>query len=396
MNHFILIGISDHPQPEFSREVKEIVRTHRIFSGGKRHYSIVREMLPKQHEWLNITIPISEVLEQYKSQSETIVVFASGDPLFYGFANTLQREFPEAKLQVHSYFNSLQLLAQKCSLPYAHMTNTSVTGRPWDELDKALIEGKEMIGVLTDKKKTPAQIAQRLLEYGYYNYQLTIGEALGGSEEKIETMNLENAAKRDFNTLNCVILSRITVKQKHFGIAETEFHHLEGRPKMITKMPIRLFSLALLDLTNRKVFWDVGFCTGSVSIEARLQFPHLTICSFEIREESDALFDQNTRKFGAPGIQKYIGDFFNQNLDLLPRPDAVFIGGHGGRIKEMITLVAQYLSSEGVIVINAVAQKSQTEFLEICKELKLNILSKNTMVLDDHNPITLIAATKRG
>ena len=52
---------------------------------------------------------------------------------------------------------------------------------------------------------------------------------------------------------------------------------------MITKAPIRLLTLQALELNRRRVFWDIGFCTGSVSIEARLQFPHLAVISFEIR-----------------------------------------------------------------------------------------------------------------
>ena len=81
---------------------------------------------------------------------------------------------------------------------------------------------------------------------------------------------------------------------------------LSGREKMITKMPIRLLSLSMLDLRNRERFWDIGFCTGSVSIEAKLLFPHLHITSFEIREEGRKLMTENCRRFGTPGIEAII------------------------------------------------------------------------------------------
>ena len=74
-------------------------------------------------------------------------------------------------------------------------------------------------------------------------------------------------------------------------------------------MPIRLLSLSMLDLRNRERFWDIGFCTGSVSIEATLMFPHLHITSFEIREEGRKLMTENCRRFGTPGIEAIIGDF---------------------------------------------------------------------------------------
>lgn len=52
---------------------------------------------------------------------------------------------------------------------------------------------------------------------------------------------------------------------------------------MITKAPIRLLTLAQLDLRRYQTLWDIGFCTGSVSIEAKLQFPHLHVVAFEQR-----------------------------------------------------------------------------------------------------------------
>ena len=71
------------------------------------------------------------------------------------------------------------------------------------------------------------------------------------------------------------------------GHGDEEFTLLDHRERMITKMPIRLLSLQALDLPLRHTLWDIGFCTGSVSIEAKLQFPHLHIEAFEIRQECD-------------------------------------------------------------------------------------------------------------
>lgn len=99
---------------------------------------------------------------------------------------------------------------------------------------------------------------------------------------------------------------------------------------MITKAPIRLLTLAQLDLRRHQTLWDIGFCTGSVSIEAKLQFPHLHVVAFEQRPEGKRLMELNAARFGTPGIITRIGDFLQAELDDLPAPDAVFIGGHGG------------------------------------------------------------------
>ena len=174
----------------------------------------------------------------------------------------------------------------------------SLTGRPWPEFDKALIERTTKIGILTDKEHTPATIAQRMIDYGYTNYQMHVGEHLGNpSLEHVTTLSLEEASQRDFSHPNCLIIEQQgEMPTRPFGIPDADFTLLDGREKMITKMPIRLLTLQALELRKKNVFWDIGFCTGSISIEARLQFPHLQICAFEIRPECEAIIQENTRR----------------------------------------------------------------------------------------------------
>ena len=412
MQKFYVIGISDNPKPFFTPEVLEIIKNGKVFSGGKRHHEIVAPFLPPNVEWIDITAPLDAVFKQYSSlfilhSSLSIVVFASGDPLFFGFANTLKREFPEADIKVFPTFNSLQMLAHRLLMSYHDMRIVSLTGRPWPEFDRALIERAEKIGVLTDKEHTPAVIAQRMLEYGYTYYTMYVGEHLGNPNlEMVTTLTLEEATKRDFNHPNCVILavanfSLFTLHSSlRYGIPDKDFVFLDGREKMITKMPIRLLTLQALDLPKRKVLWDIGFCTGSVSIEARLQFPHLQIEAFEIRPECEAIMNENTRRFGAPGIHVHIGDFLKTDISTLPAPDAVFIGGHGGRLKEIMVKVLTVLTPDGYIVMNSVkAPKvlvdSHQLWDEACAELGLTQAPILRMQLNDYNPIEILKAFQK-
>ena len=169
---FIVIGITDAPQPWFPPEVLDIIRQGKLFSGGKRHHEIVAPLLPADSQWIDITVPLDAVFEQYHDE---VVVFASGDPLFFGFANTIKRKMPEAKMVVYPSFNSLQMLAHRLLMPYQDMRIVSLTGRPWPAFDSALIERAPKIGILTDKEHTPAAIAQRMLDYGYTSYTMHIG-----------------------------------------------------------------------------------------------------------------------------------------------------------------------------------------------------------------------------
>ena len=462
MQRFIVIGITDDPEPFFPPEVMDIIKQGKVFSGGKRHHEIVAPLLPADAQWIDITVPIDAVFEQYNVQFSArpkdacyqrdarmfnfqhVIIFASGDPLFFGFANTIKRKMPEAEIVLYPAFNSLQMLAHRLVMPYHDMRIVSLTGRPWHEFDRALIEVASKIGILTDKEHTPAAIAQRMLDYGYTNYKISVGEHLGNPLlEKVTTLTLEEAAQRDFSMPNCLILntnghelnmnfSQININDHScpingnsclindnsclindnscsingnsclnhfFGIPDDQFVLLDGREKMITKMPIRLLTLQALDLPSRHVFWDIGFCTGSVSIEARLQFPHLTICAFEIRPECEAIINENTRRFGAPGIDIHIGDFLETDISSLPRPDAVFIGGHGGRLKEIIAKVLTLLADDGVIVFNSVTSPkvpidSRRLWNEACQELGLRQEPPLHIQLNDYNPIEILKIQK--
>ena len=319
---------------------------------------------------------------------------------------------------VYPTFNSLQMLAHRLVMPYHDMRIVSLTGRPWHEFDKALIEKTDKIGVLTDREHTPSAIAQRMLDYGYTYYNMSVGEHLGNPTlEKVSILTLEEAAQRDFDHPNCLILntndhelnmnfSQIindhscpingnSCSNHIFGIPDSAFALLDGREKMITKMPIRLLTLQALELPKRHVFWDIGFCTGSVSIEARLQFPYLQICAFEIRPECEAIIQENARRFGAPGIDIHIGDFLETDISALPRPDAVFIGGHGGRLKDIMSKVLSVLAPDGIIVFNSViAPKVTTDsrqlWNEACAELGLQQDPPTRIQLNDNHPITLL------
>ena len=412
---FIIIGITDNPKPWFPPEVMDIIHRGNVFSGGKRHHEIMAPFLPEGADWINITVPLDDVFDQYdlcfkylskyQGISQSIIVFASGDPLFFGFANTIQRKMPEAELVVYPTFNSLQMLAHRLVMPYHDMRIVSLTGRPWPEFDRALIERVGKIGILTDREHTPASIAQRMLDYGYTDYQMFVGEHLGNPAlEKVTTLTLEEVAHHDFDHPNCVLLELTGNRPQRvpFGIPDSEFVLLDGREKMITKMPIRLLTLQALELPKRKVLWDIGFCTGSVSIEARLQFPHLHIEAFEIRSECEAIIHENTRQLGAPGINIHIGDFLETDITDLPRPDAVFIGGHGGKLKEIMAKVQKVLTDDGVIVFNSVTspvveqvverKSSRQLWDEACEELGLRQASPLRIQLNDFNPIEILSA----
>lgn len=390
---FQVIGIGNK-KTEPAEQVLELIQKHHVFSGGQRHYELVKHLLPEYHQWIPIKSPLDHLFESYQSTGETIVVFASGDPLFYGMANTLQTKYPSAEIYTYPYFSSIQLLVHRAGINSNPLQTVSVHGRSWAALDQALIKQEPLIGVLTDQEKSPSAIAKRLLQYGFTNYSIWIGEDLEGEKERVNHMTLEDASVHGSHPLNCVILKKETHRNVSFGIRDDEFEGLAGRPNMITKMPVRLCSIHALALGAKTVLWDIGFCTGSLSIEAKLHFPHLEIHAFEKRTECLQIMQNNQRKFGTPGIISSIGDIFDIDFSEINAPDAVFIGGHGGRLKELLQKVDQLITVGGTIVMNAVQEDSKEGFIATAKELNWKLEEPLQLRVDLHNEITILKAIK--
>ncbi len=390
---FTVVGLPNRMDFTPRTIVRRTIDTNTVFCGSERHREIVARWLPAGHRWLPLQ-PTHALLETAQELGKPVVVFASGDPLFYGIAAALRRAAPAARLRVLPWFNSIQLLCHRLALPYQELVATSVHGRDWAELDAALIRGERLVGVLTDAERTPAVVARRLLDYGFAHYTVHIGEALESPAERVRTLTAEQTTLERFDPLNCLVLAASEHRPPTLGIDEAAFAGLPGRPDMVTKMPVRLASLSRLDLARRRCLWDIGFCTGSISIEARRLHPHLRVFAFEKRPECATLLTRNARACGAPGIQAVMGDFFEQPLAPLPTPDAVFVGGHGGRLGELLARIDTELAPGGRVVLNAVLDTSRADFEAAVARLGYRTLPPLRLQVDDHNPIAVLAAEK--
>lgn len=401
--HIYMVGMDDNPQPKHIEVIIKSIKHDNIFSGGKRHYEIVKPFLPADAIWIEIKAPIDEVMAEYSrliQEDKVIVSFVSGDPFFFGFASTVRKNLLGVGMKVFPYFNSLQMFAHREQIAYENMHAVSVTGRPWHELDRALLEYRPLIGVLTDHVHTPDAIAKRMMEYHLdKDYTMRVAEHLGNpDEEKIyKIYSIEEISRMTFKSPNCVLLFKAphcNRQRPAVGIPDTEFLLLDDRAKMITKAPIRTIDLSLLELHNSRSFWDIGACTGSISIEARRQYPHLHIRAFEVREECETIIQSNARLHSAPGIDLHIGDFLDTTIEENTIVDAVFIGGHGGKLKEMVRKIVPHLDSlNGKIVFNSVLEESCKLFREAVEENGLKLHSEMNITLDQYNPITILCAT---
>lgn len=373
---------------------RKLLSEYSVFSGGKRHYELLRRLLPKEHTWIEISGKMQVLIDHFLAVEEPILIFTSGDPFFFGFGNTLKRLMPEVELNIVPWFSSVQRLCHKVQINAGEVKHVTLHGRSWKGLDVALLRNELAIGILTDIKHAPNAIAERLLSFGFNNYRVIVGEHLDGEQERITQLSLKEVSRMEFAALNTVILCKTVEIAQTTSFPDDFYETLEGRPGMMTKRPFRALAIQALELSNKSVFWDVGACTASVAIESKRMFPKLDITAFEIREECDTIIRDNLRKTVTPGIQVEIGDFFSKELPE-KSPDAVFIGGHGNRLEEMIQRIDSKLLPNGTLVMNTVSETSKEIFIKTTKELGYQLESPLNVNINEYNVINVLAATKR-
>ena len=143
------------------------------------------------------------------------------------------------------------------------------------------------------------------------------------------------------------------------GLPDSAFEQRKPLRGQITKREVRAVSLYSLGLRQDSVVWDVGAGSGSVAVEAALIAHRGTVYAIERDEASIGLLRANVNKWGAGNIRVVTGEAPGA-LEGLDDPDSVFVGGSGGRLADILEVVARRLNSGGRVVVNlAVLERTQ-------------------------------------
>ncbi|OAT80270.1 precorrin-6Y C5,15-methyltransferase (decarboxylating) subunit CbiT [Desulfotomaculum copahuensis] len=121
----------------------------------------------------------------------------------------------------------------------------------------------------------------------------------------------------------------------------------------MTKEEIRVVTLAKARLAPDQIVWDVGSGTGSLAVEAARLIGNGMVCAVERNPDGVKLIEANARRFELHNIRVVAGAA-PQALHGLPAPDRVLVGGSGGQLAAIVTVVDQVLHPGGRLVINAV------------------------------------------
>lgn len=283
------------------------------------------------------------------SGCEDCAVLYSGDTGFYSGARTLLPLLTERGIEAEVLpgLSSVQVLAARLGRSWQDWTLCSAHGAECDPV-AAVCQGKPAL-FLTGGPDGPARLCRELVQAGLGELPVTVGENLGFEGERVSQMTASRCAEGTFAPLN-VLLAEPAPRypRRAPGIPDGEFLRAEGVP--MTKQEVRAAILAKLAVGPEDICWDIGAGTGSVSVELALQCR--AVWAVERKPDALALARSNRERFGAWNLRLAEGTA-PAALEDFPTPDAVFVGGGGGGLSEILQAVCR-ANPEARVCVSAV------------------------------------------
>ncbi len=369
-----VVGIGNEGAESLTPRALAIVEKAEVLVGGQRLLDFFPHV---SAERVKIGAKLDEVLAAVAARrsERRVVVLATGDPNYFGITRALLRHVPAEDLEIIPNVSALQWAFAKAREPWDDAAFLTVHGRSMDGLIDA-VRGQRKICLFTDERNTPAAISRALLGAGLSDYQAILCEDLGSPGERVTRMPLDALAGYEAHPLNTLILlgpeaapARAPVAWTP-GLPEEAFDHRKPKLGLITKREVRVLSLARLALRPDSVVWDIGAGSGSVSIEAARLAPRGRVFAVEKNAEDAEIVRTNVAKFGVPHVS-VVHARAPEGLDGLPDPDAVFVGGSGGALSEILTVAAARLRPGGRIVVNAITVDTLYETVSVFRRLAL-------------------------
>ncbi|WP_442802474.1 precorrin-6y C5,15-methyltransferase (decarboxylating) subunit CbiE [Streptomyces sp. CMB-StM0423] len=298
-----------------------------------------------------------------------VVVLASGDPGFFGVVRVLAERFGPRLLDIRPAVPSLAVAFARVGLPWDDAVVVSAHGR---DLRTAVnvCRAHPKTAVLTGPGAGPAELGAALAGSGVPR-TLVVGTGLGSAREDVVHLSPADAATRPWppESVNVVLCldprpgRTLAPAQRAlagpgpyplarrpgdgWALPEADFEHRAG---MVTKYEVRALALARLAPRPGDLVWDVGAGSGSVAVEcARFG---AAVVAVERDAEGAVRIRANAAAHGVD-VQAVHGTA-PAALAGLPDPDAVFVGGGGGDVAEVVAECAGRARRAVVVTLAAV------------------------------------------
>ena len=415
-----LIGILDDGWAGLSDRARQRIASAEVVIGAGRTLALVRPYLPASatcKETDGVLGKVPSWIADARDAGQSVVALATGDPLCHGIASWLIGKLGHEDFEILPAVSTLQLAFARFKTPWqdikistCHSADAGewfVGTTPAHGLYKLMraIALHPRVALFTGPANNPARLARALITAGYGDeVKLSIAcRLLLPDEEVFSQLVTVDVANRLFSEPNVVLVERTPdAARPSFGLEDLEYIQRSPEKGLITKQEARALSLAKLRLKPDAMVWDIGAGSGSVGLECARLAPHGHVWAIE-KNEGDAA---NAR---ANAAQFRIGNYTLCEgkapalLDTWPDPDAVFIGGSGGELGELISLILGRLKPAGRLVMNfvtienlAVATAALKEAGAVWDVVQLQA-SRSQPILDMHrlaaqNPVWIVTA----
>ncbi|MEK6748969.1 MAG: precorrin-6y C5,15-methyltransferase (decarboxylating) subunit CbiE [Pseudomonadota bacterium] len=423
MTTYHIIGVLDNGVDGLTPAALRVIQNAQIVIGGARTLQVFASHFAPDAQQLDLTGRLPAVPSWVKDgleRSATVVVLATGDPLCYGIARYLIDRLPDARCDIIPNLSTAQLAFARLNLhwqdaamisAHAHDNGEWISGAdPRHALYPILqaTTASNKLAIFTSPQNTPARIARMLLAENFgAEWQVAIANSLLQSNERIVgPISIAEAAQCNSDALNIMILWRATAPAPILhGLRDDAFVQRKPEKGLITKREVRTVSLAYLQLHARSIVWDIGAGSGAVGLEAARICPlgHVYAAEKNLDDADNArenrlrlgVFNYTLAHTKAPAG---LGDWLD--------PDAVFIGGSGGELEELISYSLQRMTPGGKLVMNFVTFENLARALTTLKnqgatwQVTQMQVARSQPILDmqrlaAENPVWIICAQAR-
>jgi cobalt-precorrin-6B (C15)-methyltransferase len=171
----------------------------------------------------------------------------------------------------------------------------------------------------------------------------------------------------------------------------------------MTKEEVRILSVVKLELEENYRVLDIGAGTGSVSIQIAQQCTRGEVIAIEKDIEALEVIRQNKEKFKADNLEIIGAEAMEIEPNIVGEFDAIFVGGSGGNIAEIIQKYGNKLKKNKNIVLNFITINNVYKAMEALKELNYEVecvqlqvskIKGQSYMLMANNPIFVVSGKK--
>lgn len=377
MSQLTLLGILDDGWAGLGDAGRATLRSAGLIIGVGRTLDLIRPHLPdgECHELRDMDGALTHSpawISAALAEGRNVVVLATGDPLCHGIASYLLGKLTDvaaADIRILPAPSTIQLAFARLQRPWQEARIVSIHAQDAGEWAPGSAPGHglyaliraagehDRLAVLTSPANNPECIARALLAADYGDdFSLSVVARLCLADEQVwADLALAEAAAMRFPDPNVVLLERRQPRQRarRFGFEDADFIQRIPEKGLITKLEARAVSLAKLRIADDAIVWDIGAGSGSVGLEASRLARHGHVWAIEKNDGDLANARANAERFRAHNYTLCHGKA-PAGLEHWPDPDAVFIGGSGGELAELIKLILARLKPGGRLVMNFV------------------------------------------